>query len=68
MKNIIDYGKSEEIIKKLEDVMKGLTLEEKFLILRFLNERLIQIKQRDDTTNLIGNIPMGGLIKKAMGG
>jgi len=67
-KNIIDYGKSEEIIKKVEDVLKDLSLDEKFLILRFLNDRLISIKQRDDTTNLIGNLPMSGFVKKVMGG
>jgi len=68
MNKVIDYGKSEEIIKEVEKVLKDLTLDEKFLILRFLNDRLLKIQQQDDTTKLIGNLPMGGFIKKAMGG
>lgn len=66
--NVIDYGKSEEIMKKVEEVLKDLTLDEKFLILRFITDRLLKVKQQDDATNLIGNLPMGGMIKRVMGG
>ncbi len=69
-KGIIDYGKAEGIITKLENVFAkyNLTLDEKFLVIRFLNERLQKIKSKDMATGLMGNLPIGGLIKKIIDG
>jgi len=65
-RSIINYGKSEEIIKKIEAIFKeyDLALSEIDLIITFIKRRIQTVQQRDDANKLMSNMPLNFLFNK----
>lgn len=68
LKGLIDYGVLERFVVLVERLFaeQGLKSEEKFLIIRTLNEREVARVQQRKTSDLMGNVPLGGLMKRLM--
>lgn len=68
MANIIDYGEVEATIKLIEDIFESINadLNERQLILKFLNERINAAVAKGRANDMMQNIPLGGLMKRFM--
>lgn len=64
--SLINYGETEKAIKQIEQFLKDYDLEEKLLILKFLNQRLVAVHQQQRVNESIQNMPLKGLMKRFM--
>ena len=67
---IINFGNTEKVLLDVEDVFKKhkLNLDEKILIVKYLNDRAILQKQQVDGQKLVDSMSPLGIIKKVIGG
>lgn len=66
MTSVVDIGRLGEVIKKTEQMWaeEGLNDVDIDLVLREINGRLNMRRQQQHTKDLMGSLPLGGLIKR----
>ena len=65
-RKIINYENLEEGMKAIESVLNYYDKDEKMLILRFVQQRVLQAEQKLRMNDQLHNIPFGSLVKKMM--
>lgn len=70
MGEVIDFGAMEDIIVKVEAVFEAndLNIEEQSLVLKNLGVRINKKIQKNQTQDLMRDMPLGGLLKKLQKG
>lgn len=63
---LINYGEIEKPIKVIEEVLSEYDMEEKALILKFVNQRFVKTKQQQSIQENMEGLKFGGLLKKVM--
>ncbi len=66
---IINFGNVEEVLKEIDETFEHfkLNLDEKILMIKYLNDRLIQQKNKVDGQKLVDAMNPMSIIKRAMG-
>ncbi len=70
MKNtIIDFGHVEEVLKEVDVVFENhnLLLDEKILMIKYLNDKLIQQKNKVDGQKLVDAMNPMSIMKRVLG-
>lgn len=65
---VIDFGALEKLVKEAEKLLDkhDLNVAEQQLLITTLQKRLTAKRQQARASDLMGNMPLGGLMKKAM--
>lgn len=64
--SLINYNELEEPIKEIEKILDVFDMEEKQLILKFVNQRFSSKLQQAKINDNLQNMPLQGLVKRFM--